>query len=82
MIAAGGGGIPTAYDSEGKLHGVEAVIDKDLASGLLAGVGLFAPEDAAAHTSNPARAMATAVRIPKGPVRVTVCPPGERLSPE
>ena len=36
VICAGGGGIPTAYDAEGKLHGVEAVIDKDLASGLLA----------------------------------------------
>jgi carbamate kinase len=36
VICAGGGGIPTAYDEEGKLHGVEAVIDKDLASGLLA----------------------------------------------
>jgi len=36
VICAGGGGIPTAYDDEGKLHGVEAVVDKDLASGLLA----------------------------------------------
>ncbi|MGD2127939.1 MAG: carbamate kinase [Lysobacterales bacterium] len=36
VICAGGGGIPTAYDAEGKLHGVEAVVDKDLASGLLA----------------------------------------------
>lgn len=36
VICAGGGGIPTAYDGEGKLYGVEAVIDKDLASGLLA----------------------------------------------
>jgi carbamate kinase len=36
VICAGGGGIPTAYDAEGKLYGVEAVIDKDLASGLLA----------------------------------------------
>ena len=41
VICAGGGGIPTAYDKEGKLYGVEAVIDKDLASGLLA-VGLDA----------------------------------------
>ena len=37
MICAGGGGIPTMYDENGKLHGVEAVIDKDLASALLAG---------------------------------------------
>ena len=36
VICAGGGGIPTAYDDEKKLYGVEAVIDKDLASGLLA----------------------------------------------
>jgi len=36
VICAGGGGIPTVYDSERKLHGVEAVIDKDLASELLA----------------------------------------------
>ena len=36
VICSGGGGIPTAYDDDGKLHGVEAVIDKDLASALLA----------------------------------------------
>ncbi len=36
VICAGGGGIPTMYDEQGKLHGVEAVIDKDLASSLLA----------------------------------------------
>ena len=30
------GGIPTTYDDEGHLHGIEAVIDKDLASSLLA----------------------------------------------
>ena len=36
VICAGGGGIPTAHDEEGKLHGVEAVVDKDLAGGLLA----------------------------------------------
>ena len=44
VICAGGGGIPTMYDSERKLHGVEAVIDKDLASELLArniGADLF-----------------------------------------
>jgi carbamate kinase len=35
VICAGGGGIPTAY-ADGKLRGVEAVIDKDHASGLLA----------------------------------------------
>ena len=35
VICAGGGGIPTAYDKNRKLYGVEAVIDKDLASALL-----------------------------------------------
>lgn len=35
VICAGGGGIPTAYDDHGQLHGIEAVIDKDHASGLL-----------------------------------------------
>ena len=46
MICAGGGGIPTAYldGSMGTLSGIEAVIDKDLASELLArdvGADLF-----------------------------------------
>jgi carbamate kinase len=36
VICAGGGGIPTAYDGDRHLGGVEAVIDKDHASGLLA----------------------------------------------
>jgi carbamate kinase len=36
VICAGGGGIPTAYVSDRQLEGVEAVIDKDHASGLLA----------------------------------------------
>jgi carbamate kinase len=36
VICAGGGGIPTAYDEDGNLHGVEVVIDKDRASALLA----------------------------------------------
>ena len=36
MICAGGGGIPTVYDQNRKLHGIEAVIDKDFASELLA----------------------------------------------
>ena len=36
VICSGGGGIPTAYDDQLKLHGVEAVIDKDRASALLA----------------------------------------------
>ncbi len=36
VICAGGGGIPTVYDHDRKLHGIEAVIDKDLCSALLA----------------------------------------------
>ncbi len=36
VICAGGGGIPTIYDENRKLQGVEAVIDKDLCSALLA----------------------------------------------
>ncbi len=36
VICAGGGGIPTMYGRDGRLQGVEAVIDKDLASALLA----------------------------------------------
>lgn len=36
VVAAGGGGIPVAIQQDGRLVGVEAVVDKDLASGLLA----------------------------------------------
>jgi len=36
VIAAGGGGIPVVADRNGLLSGVEAVIDKDLASAVLA----------------------------------------------
>ena len=40
VIAAGGGGVPVFKDEKKQLHGVEAVIDKDLASALLAyGIG-------------------------------------------
>jgi carbamate kinase len=36
VICAGGGGIPTMYRPGRKLHGAECVVDKDLASSLLA----------------------------------------------
>jgi carbamate kinase len=36
VVAVGGGGIPVIRDEQGNLHGIEAVIDKDLASSLLA----------------------------------------------
>jgi carbamate kinase len=36
VICAGGGGIPTMYGPGRKLHGSECVVDKDLASSLLA----------------------------------------------
>jgi carbamate kinase len=36
VVCVGGGGIPVLADAAGRLHGVEAVIDKDLAAALLA----------------------------------------------
>lgn len=36
VIAAGGGGIPVYYTSEGKLEGLDAVIDKDRTAAILA----------------------------------------------
>jgi len=36
IICAGGGGVPVVRDETGELHGVEAVVDKDLASSVLA----------------------------------------------
>ncbi len=38
VIAGGGGGIPVVRDAAGCRHGVEAVIDKDLTTGLMANV--------------------------------------------
>lgn len=40
VVAAGGGGVPVMADGQGRLEGVEAVVDKDLSAALLAeGVG-------------------------------------------
>jgi carbamate kinase len=36
VVCAGGGGVPVVQNSEGRLQGVEAVVDKDLSSSLLA----------------------------------------------
>jgi carbamate kinase len=36
VVCAGGGGIPVVADASGALHGVEAVVDKDLTAALLA----------------------------------------------
>ena len=68
VIAAGGGGIPTMYDrrAERKLIGVECVIDKDLASELLArelGADLFVMlTDADAVYANWGKPTQTAIR--------------------
>lgn len=36
VVCSGGGGVPVVRDSAGRLRGVEAVIDRDLAAALLA----------------------------------------------
>jgi carbamate kinase len=36
VVCVGGGGIPVALDADGRLRGVEAVVDKDLSAALLA----------------------------------------------
>jgi carbamate kinase len=36
VVCVGGGGIPVTVDQDGRLHGVEAVVDKDRAAALLA----------------------------------------------
>ena len=36
MICAGGGGIPVVREVDGELRGVDAVVDKDLTTALLA----------------------------------------------
>jgi carbamate kinase len=36
VVCVGGGGIPVTVDRDGRLHGVEGVVDKDLAAALLA----------------------------------------------
>lgn len=36
VVCAGGGGIPVVFDAAGRLHGVDAVVDKDRSAALLA----------------------------------------------
>ncbi|WP_110240072.1 carbamate kinase [Nocardioides gilvus] len=36
VVCAGGGGVPVVRDERGQLHGVEAVVDKDMTSAVLA----------------------------------------------
>ncbi|WP_020421655.1 carbamate kinase [Amycolatopsis sp. ATCC 39116] len=36
VVCGGGGGVPVVADEDGQLHGVEAVVDKDLTAALLA----------------------------------------------
>ncbi len=36
VVCAGGGGVPVVRDAAGRLHGVEAVVDKDRTTGILA----------------------------------------------
>jgi carbamate kinase len=36
LVAGGGGGIPVVLNEKGELHGIEAVIDKDLTSAMIA----------------------------------------------
>ncbi|HWC47401.1 MAG TPA: carbamate kinase [Solirubrobacterales bacterium] len=36
VVCAGGGGIPVALNGDGTMHGIEAVVDKDLTAALLA----------------------------------------------
>jgi carbamate kinase len=38
VVASGGGGVPVAVDSEGRVRGVEGVIDKDRAAAVLGGI--------------------------------------------
>ena len=38
LVAVGGGGIPVTKNAKGELSGIDAVIDKDFASGLLANI--------------------------------------------
>ena len=54
VIAAGGGGVPVVFDESGQERGVEAVIDKDRASALLAsalGLETFVIVTAVSHVA-------------------------------
>ncbi|MDQ7827678.1 MAG: carbamate kinase [Armatimonadota bacterium] len=72
VIGVGGGGIPVVRDAEGNLRGVAAVIDKDLASSLLAtliGADLFvittAVPQVALHYGRPEQQWLSRLTVPE-----------------
>jgi len=72
VIGVGGGGIPVVRDAEGNLRGVAAVIDKDLASALLAtliGADLFvittAVPQVALHYGRPEQQWLSRLTVPE-----------------
>src|SRR5258708_18684177 len=86
VIAAGGGGIPTAYEAGRKLSGVEAVIDKDLCSELLAReleVDLFImATDATAVFDHWGKPGAKAIRPASPPALAALKIPASPLGPQ
>jgi carbamate kinase len=72
VIAVGGGGVPVSLDASGHLVGVEAVVDKDFASSLLAGtigirriLNLTAVDHVKLHFNTPAAHNLTRITVAK-----------------